>query len=164
MIVKTFTTTAGKVFSRDLLRQQTEIWRSQGLTVVMTNGCFDLLHAGHIATLETARSMGNVLIVAVNSDASVKRLKGNDRPLNNENDRARVLAALSCIDAVTVFEEETAVNLLETFRPDVYVKGGDYNAENLPERGIVERYGGRVEFCQLLKGHSTTSLIDACRK
>ena len=164
MTVNTFTTTAGKIHSRDLLRRQTEIWRAQGLTMVMTNGCFDLLHAGHIATLETARSLGNVLIVAINSDQSVKRLKGNDRPLNNENDRARVLAALACVDAVTVFAEETADSLLETLRPDVYVKGGDYNADTLPERGIVERYGGRMVFCQLLEGHSTTSLIDACRK
>ncbi len=159
-----FTTTAGKIFLGEVLEQQLAIWRSQGLTLVMTNGCFDLLHAGHITTLEAARACGNVLIVGVNGDASVKRLKGPDRPLNNERDRARVLAALACVDAVTIFDEDTAIHLLERVQPDVYVKGGDYNPENLPERGVVERYGGRMVFCPLLAGHSTTNLIDACRK
>ena len=162
--MNTFTTTAGKVLPLDLLQRQTEIWRTIGLTIVMTNGCFDLLHAGHIATLETARSLGNVLVVAVNSDASVKRLKGDDRPLNNEADRARVLAALTCIDAVTVFEEETATRLLEALKPHVYVKGGDYNSQNLPEHDLVESYGGHIVFCPLVEGLSTTNLIDACRK
>ena len=124
----------------------------------MTNGCFDLLHTGHIVTLETARSFGNVLIVAVNSDRSVKTLKGPDRPLNNEEDRARVIAALSCVDAVTIFDEETAISLIATVRPHVYVKGGDYNMQTLPEREAVESYGGKVIFCPLLPGRSTSNL------
>ena len=103
-VTNSFTFTAGKVFARDMLKQQVELWRAQGLTLVMTNGCFDLLHAGHITSLENARTFGHKLIVAVNSDASVKRLKGPDRPLNTEEDRARVLAALSCVDAVTIFD------------------------------------------------------------
>lgn len=162
--MSTFTTTAGKVFAREMLQQQMEIWRAQGLEVVMTNGCFDLLHAGHIVTLETARSFGNVLIVAINSDHSVKDLKGPDRPLNNEEDRARVIAALSCVDAVTIFDEETAISLIETLRPHVYVKGGDYTLQTLPERDAIEQYGVKVIFCPLLPGHSTSNLIAACRE
>jgi rfaE bifunctional protein nucleotidyltransferase chain/domain len=158
-----FTTTAGKVYPRALLQKQIDVWRAQGLSVVMTNGCYDLLHAGHIHTLETARTYGNVLIVGINSDASVKRLKGPERPLNNEDDRARVIAALACIDAVTIFDEDTAIALLECLRPDIYVKGGDYSQDTLPERGIVERHGGRVVFCPLLPGRSTTQLIASCR-
>ena len=162
--VSSFTTTAGKVFAREMLQQQVDIWRAQEMVVVMTNGCFDLLHAGHIVTLETSRSFGNVLIVAVNSDRSVKELKGPDRPLNNEEDRARVIAALSCVDAVTIFAEETAISLIDAIRPHVYVKGGDYNLQTLPERDAVERYGGKVVFCPLLPGHSTSTLIAACRE
>jgi len=163
-IVSAFTATAGKVFTREMLSQQAEIWRAQGMVVVMTNGCFDLLHAGHILTLETARSFGNALIVAVNSDRSVRELKGPDRPLNNEEDRARVIAALACVSAATIFDEPTAISLIETLRPDVYVKGGDYNYENLPEREAVESYGGQIIYCPLLPGRSTSSLIAACRE
>ena len=162
--MSTFTTTGGKVFSQEMLLQQVGIWRAQGLEIVMTNGCFDLLHAGHIVTLETARSFGNVLIVGVNADRSVKVLKGPDRPLNNEEDRARVIAALSCVDAVTIFDEATAICLINTLQPHVYVKGGDYNMETLPERDAVERYGGKLIFCPLLPGRSTSNLIAACRE
>ena len=159
--MSSFTTTAGKVFSQDTLSQQVEIWRAQDLVVVMTNGCFDLLHTGHIVTLETSRSFGNVLIVAINSDNSVKALKGPERPLNNEEDRARVIAALSCVDAVTIFDEETAISVIATLRPHVYVKGGDYNMQNLPERDAVESYGGKVIFCPLVAG--TLHLQSDCR-
>jgi len=159
--VNSLTTTEGKVFTQDMLMQQVEIWRAQHLVVVMTNGCFDLLHTGHIVTLESARAFGNVLIVAINSDRSVKALKGPERPLNNEEDRARVIAALSCVDAVTIFDEETAITLINTIRPHIYVKGSDYNMQNLPEREAVESYGGKVVFCPLLPGRSTSSLIAA---
>lgn len=162
--MSTFIETSGKVFSPELLTQQVEIWRAQGLRIVMTNGCFDLLHAGHIATLEAARSCGNVLIVGVNSDASVKRLKGPERPLNSEDDRARVIAALACVDAVTIFAEDTAAPLLDLVQPHVYAKGGDYNPETLPEYPVIQRYGGEMVFVPLLDGKSTTKLIYACRK
>jgi len=142
--VNSFTTTEGKVFARETLAQQAEIWRAQGLTIVMTNGCFDLLHAGHILSLETARSYGHKLIVALNSDASVTRLKGPERPLNNEDDRARVLAALSCVDAVTIFAEDLADAILSLIKPDIYVKGGDRTADLIPERATVEAYGGKL--------------------
>jgi rfaE bifunctional protein nucleotidyltransferase chain/domain len=158
-----FTTTAGKVFTRDTLRHQVEIWRAQGQTIVLTNGCFDLLHAGHIETLEAARAHGNVLIVGVNSDASVKGLKGQDRPLNPEMNRARVIAALACVDAVTIFNESTASELLAALRPHVYVKGGDYRVETLPERDVVAACDIRVVFCPLVAGLSTTQLIEAVR-
>lgn len=159
-----FVETSGKVFTAELLQRQVEIWRAQGLRLVVTNGCFDLLHAGHIASLEAARSYGNVLIVGVNSDASVRALKGPDRPLNNQNDRARVLAALACVDAVTIFNEITAENLLDLIRPHVYVKGGDYNPETLPEYPVIRRNSIEMVFIPLVEGHSTTNLINACRK
>jgi len=159
-----FIETSGKVFTDELLQRQVEIWRAQGMKLVVTNGCFDLLHAGHIATLEAARACGNVLIVGVNSDESVRRLKGPDRPLNNQADRARVLAALACVDAVTIFDEMTAERLLARVRPHVYVKGGDYNPETLPEYPVIRRYGGEMVFIPLVDGRSTTHLIDACRK
>lgn len=162
--MSTFIATSGKVFSPVLLRQQVEIWREQSLKLVVTNGCFDLLHAGHIATLEAARSYGNKLIVGINNDDSVKRLKGTDRPLNNEDDRARVIAALACVDAVMIFEEDTAEHLLELVRPHVYVKGGEYNPETLPEYPIIQRYGGEMVFIPMLDGRSTTKLIFAARK
>jgi rfaE bifunctional protein nucleotidyltransferase chain/domain len=158
-----FTTTAGKVYSRETLERQIEIWRAQGRAIVLTNGCFDLLHAGHIETLEAARAHGNVLVVGVNSDASVKRLKGPERPLNDEHNRARVIAALACVDAVTIFDEPTASELLAVVRPDIYVKGGDYDVHNLPERDVVAAYGIQVVFCPLVPGLSTTQLIEAVR-
>lgn len=162
-MLNAFMTTEGKIFSREMLRQQADIWRAQGMVIVMTNGCYDLLHAGHIYSLEAARSQGHVLIVAVNSDASVKRLKGPTRPLNNEDDRARVIAALSCVGAVTIFEEDTAVESLQAIQPAIYVKGGDYNLDTLPERAVVESYGGKIVFCPLLPGRSTTNLIASCQ-
>ena len=162
--MNSFTETSGKIFDASLLYRQVEIWHAQGLKLVVTNGCFDLLHAGHIATLEAARAKGNLLIVGVNSDESVQRLKGPDRPLNNETDRARVIAALACVSAVTIFNEDTAENLLDLVRPQVYVKGGDYNPETLPEYPIIQRYGGEMVFIPLLDGRSTTNLIHACKK
>lgn len=156
-------TTEGKIFPRERLAQQAEIWRAQGETIVFTNGCFDLLHAGHIASLEMARSHGTLLIVGLNSDVSVRLLKGPDRPLNSEMNRARVLAALTCVGAVTIFDEETACNTLELLRPHILVKGGDYLVKPLPEREVVERYGGRIEIIPLVPGLSTSGLIDAAR-
>lgn len=148
-----------------MLAQQAAIWRAQGLTIVLTNGCFDLLHAGHISTLETARSYGNVLIVALNSDESVRRLKGPERPLNEEDDRARVIAALACVDAVTIFPEATADAILSIVRPQIYVKGGDYaQPENVPEWQTVKGYGGEIIIAPLLPDHSTTQLIASVRR
>jgi rfaE bifunctional protein nucleotidyltransferase chain/domain len=126
---------------------------------VATGGCFDLLHAGHVRTLEAARRLGDCLVVLVNSDASVARLKGPDRPLVSQEDRAAVLRALECVDAVVVFDEDTPVEALRHLRPDVWAKGGDYRAQDLPETPALQGWGGRTVILPYLEGHSTTRLI-----
>ena len=141
-----------------------DILREAQKVVVFTNGCFDILHAGHVRYLTTAKSYGDHLIVGLNSDASVKRLKGKSRPINSQDDRAEVLAALRAVDDVVIFEEQTAEALIELIRPDIYVKGGDYNMSNLPEAKIVESYGGHIEFVRLVPGRSTTNLINRMKK
>ena len=134
--------------------------RARGGTVVATGGCFDLLHAGHVRMLEAARALGDCLVVLLNSDESVRRLKGADRPLVPEEDRAAVLGALACVDAVVVFDEDTPEAALERLRPDVWAKGGDYTAEELPETEVLERYGGRVAILPYVAGRSTSRLIE----
>lgn len=135
--------------------------RHAGKKLVVTNGCFDLLHVGHVTYLEAARRLGDVLLVGVNGDDSVRGLKGPGRPLNSEQDRAFILAALRCVDAVCVFQEKRAVRLLETAQPDIYVKGGDYTLDTLDqdERRVVESAGGRIEIIPFVPGKSTTGLI-----
>ena len=137
--------------------------KARGLTVVATNGCFDLLHVGHVQTLSRARAEGDRLVVGVNSDASVSRLKGPRRPVNPELDRAALLASLRCVDAVVIFGEDTPVETLRVLRPDVHVKGGDYRLEDLPEAGVVQEYGGRVVLIDLVPGRSTTSMLERSR-
>ena len=134
--------------------------RARGGTVVATGGCFDLLHTGHVLTLEAARGLGDCLVVCLNSDASVRRLKGSRRPLVPETDRAAVLRALECVDAVTVFDEDTPAQALERLRPDVFAKGGDYRVDELPERAVLERWGGRAVVLPYVQGRSTTRLIE----
>jgi rfaE bifunctional protein nucleotidyltransferase chain/domain/rfaE bifunctional protein kinase chain/domain len=134
--------------------------RAQGGTVVATGGCFDLLHPGHVHTLQAARALGDCLIVCLNSDASVRRLKGAGRPLVGECDRAAVLAALGCVDAVEVFGEDTPVEVLRRLRPDVWVKGGDYRVRDLPEAPVLASWGGRAIVLPFLEGRSTTRLIE----
>ena len=150
---------AENVLSRDAVVALAQDWKHAGERVVFTNGCFDILHVGHVQTLSRARAEGDRLVVGVNSDASVKRLKGPTRPINMEADRAAMLAALKCVDAVTIFSEDTPVELLEVLRPDVHVKGGDYRAEDLPETAVVERHGGKVVLIDLVPGRSTTAVI-----
>jgi D-beta-D-heptose 7-phosphate kinase / D-beta-D-heptose 1-phosphate adenosyltransferase len=149
----------------DTERDRIELVRSRGGTVVATGGCFDLLHAGHVRTLEAARALGDCLVVCVNSDASVRRLKGPGRPLVSEGDRASVLGALGCVDAVRIFDEDTPERVLEEIRPDVWVKGGDYREVDLPEAHVLRRWGGRALILPYVEGHSTTRLIEeaACR-
>jgi len=127
--------------------------------LVFTNGCFDIIHAGHVLYLQEARKLGDILIIGLNSDASVKRLKGSDRPVNNEEDRAIVLAALECVDYVIVFEEDTPYNLIKAIQPDVLVKGGDWKEEEIIGGDIVKAKGGSVISLPYWKGHSTTSII-----
>jgi D-beta-D-heptose 7-phosphate kinase/D-beta-D-heptose 1-phosphate adenosyltransferase len=137
--------------------------RAEGCRLVLTNGCFDVLHVGHVTYLQQARRLGDVLIVGLNSDESVRRLKGSGRPLNVVADRAAVLSALSCVDYVVVFEALTPRDLIVTVRPDVYVKGGDYGTRALPERGLVEKLGGRVQILDHVRDRSTTALITRVR-
>ena len=138
--------------------------KQEGKTVVTTNGCFDILHVGHVRYLEKTKSFGDVLIVALNSDKSVKSIKGESRPINNENDRAEVLSALKSVDYVVLFDEDSPIDLLLQIKPDVYTKGADYTIESLPEaKGIMEA-GGRIEFISFVEGKSTTSIIEKMRK
>ena len=127
--------------------------------VVFTNGCFDILHAGHVRYLAAARALGDVLILGLNSDASVRRLKGETRPVNSEADRAEDVGALASVDYVVIFGEDTAEELIAKVQPAVYAKGGDYTLETLPEARIVESYGGEVAFIPLVEGKSTTNII-----
>lgn len=134
-------------------------------TLVSTNGVFDILHAGHVDYLEQARALGDLLVVAVNSDASVRRLgKGADRPINSLEDRMRVVSALRVVDFVVSFDEETPVEVLSRLRPDIHAKGGDYRAEDMPETPVVIAAGGRVEILSLLPGRSTTEILRRSRE
>ena len=139
-----------------------ETTRATGKKLVVTNGCFDLLHVGHITYLEAARNHGDLLLVGLNSDQSVHQLKGRDRPLNTEDDRAAVVAALESVDAVCIFSDRSATHFLEAAEPDIYVKGGDYTLETLnqEERRVVERGGGKILILPLVPGKSTTKLLD----
>lgn len=148
-----------KVFDRPALVAQAHDWHAIGKRLVVTNGCFDLLHAGHLALLHQAAEYGDVLIVAVNSDASVQRLKGSARPLVPERERAAMLAALACVDAVTLFDEDTPLSLLEAIHPDVLVKGQDYAVEQVVGRELVESTGGSVVLVPLVPDRSTTALV-----
>jgi rfaE bifunctional protein nucleotidyltransferase chain/domain len=128
--------------------------------VVATGGCFDLLHPGHVATLDGARALGDCLVVLLNSDASVSRLKGPGRPVVPERDRAQVLAALRCVDAVVVFDEDTPEAALRRLRPDVFTKGADYRGRAIPEEAVMRAFGGQVVLLPVVSGRSTTSLIE----
>lgn len=138
--------------------------KSQNKTVVTTNGCFDILHVGHVRYLQKTKSYADVLIVALNSDKSVKSIKGPDRPINNENDRAEILNALSCVDYVVLFDEDSPMKLLAKLKPDVHTKGADYTVETLPEAKVIMDNGGRIEFISFVEGKSTTSIIEKIQK
>ena len=134
-------------------------WRASGETIVFTNGCFDLLHVGHITLLEDCRRFGSKLILGLNSDASVCRLKGPDRPIVGERERARVMAALAAVDAVVLFDEDTPLELIRALKPNVLVKGGDYTVATVVGHEDVQSYGGRVEIVPTVEGFSTTHII-----
>ncbi|MFN3306162.1 MAG: D-glycero-beta-D-manno-heptose 1-phosphate adenylyltransferase [Candidatus Kapaibacteriota bacterium] len=138
--------------------------RENNLRIVFTNGCFDILHIGHIKYLKEAKTYGDKLIVGLNSDSSVRRLKGMQRPIVPENERAEVLDSLKPVDYVVIFEEDTPMELIKIVRPDVLVKGGDYTEENIVGANYVGTYGGRVVVIPYVAGRSTTSLIDKIRK
>lgn len=149
----------------DLLKRREE-WRQAGKVVAWTNGCFDILHVGHVRSLKAAKAFGDILVVGVNSDASVRQLKGPTRPVVTAAERIEILAALECVDAVVVFDELTPERALRELKPDVHCKGVDYkppHGKPIPEAGIVTAYGGRIEFIEFEVNTSTTSLIQNIR-
>jgi D-beta-D-heptose 7-phosphate kinase/D-beta-D-heptose 1-phosphate adenosyltransferase len=149
-----------KIKNLDVLAEIISAEKGRGRNVVFTNGCFDLLHAGHVKYLQKARTFGDLLVLGLNSDASVRRLKGDKRPLIDQEERAHLLAALDCIDYLVIFDEDTPLRLIETLRPAVLVKGGDYTPDAVVGRELVESYGGRVELVQFVDGKSTTGIIE----
>ena len=155
-----------KTVDSNRLAQFAESCRQRGHKLVLTNGCFDLLHLGHIRYLEAARSLGDALVVAINSDESVHALKGDGRPLNSACDRAEVIAALECVDHVVVFPEVRVTRLLEQVRPALYVKGGDYTADTLDpeERAALEKIGADIHILPFEQGYSTSGLIERMKK
>ncbi len=155
---------ARKRYSVDELKILVQAWKAKGLKVAVTNGCFDLLHAGHVQLLEDSAAVTDRLIVAINSDDSVRRLKGPQRPLMPADKRCIVLSALECIDALIVFEEDTPLNVIEAIRPDILIKGGDYTVETVIGADVVQSYGGEVRLVPLVEGLSTTRLADALKK
>lgn len=150
----------GKVIDRKNIKEIICAERTQNKTIVSTNGCFDILHVGHVRYLQESKKQGDILVVYLNSDSSVKRLKGESRPLNSEKDRAEVLAALGCVDYVVIFEEDTPCNLIEIVKPDIHTKGGDYNPETLPETKVIKENGGELVFINFTEGKSTTATIE----
>lgn len=147
-----------------LLAARLASYHRQGHKIIFTNGCFDILHSGHVSYLNQAKAFGDILIVGINSDESVKRLKGPNRPINALQDRAQVLAALSCVDLIVPFGEDTPKDLIRAIHPDVFVKGGDYTIETLPEAPIVKEMGGEVKILSYMDDHSTTGMIERIRK
>jgi len=152
-----------KIKNQDVLAAIIAEEKKRGKRVVFTNGCFALLHVGHVKYLQKARSFGDLLVLGLNSDASVRRLKGEKRPLIGEEERAHLLAALDCVDYVVIFDEDTPLQLIETIRPLVLVKGGDYTPEGVVGKDVVESYGGRVELVEFVDGKSTTNIIEKIR-
>lgn len=159
-VVETTLSSAARIVDRPTLVRRAQTARQEGLTIVLANGCFDVLHAGHVRYLEAAKAEGDFLVVGVNSDAQVAQLKGAGRPLLPQEERAEIIGALSAVDLVTIFEEPTVRELLLTLKPDVHAKGTDYTEETVPERDVVRSYGGRVAIVGDPKDHSTSELID----
>jgi len=156
-----FASTRSKIVPRDEAVARVARWRGEGKTIAFTNGCFDILHAGHVRTLEAARGHGDVLVVGINSDESARQLKGPGRPVFGERERAEMIAALGCVELVVIYPELSALSLIDALRPEVWVKGGDYVLEtvNQEERAFIEGYGGRVALGERTEGLSTTELI-----
>ncbi len=152
-------TAAARILERNRLIARVAIARKGGARVVFANGCFDLLHVGHVRYLEAAKGLGDLLVVGVNSDAQVRRLKGEGRPFVPERERAEVIASLRAVDYVTVFHEPTVTELLLALRPDVHAKGTDYTEDSVPERDVVRSFGGRVQIVGDPKDHSSTDML-----
>jgi rfaE bifunctional protein nucleotidyltransferase chain/domain len=149
-----------KILTREELKHRVAAWRSSGDQVTLANGCFDLLHVGHVRYLQAAKELGGRLIVAINSDDSVRLLKGPSRPLTPEKERAEIVSALAMVDAVVIFPENDVRALIREIRPDVQAKGTDYTADNVPERDVVSECGGRVEIVGDPKQHSVSAIVE----
>ena len=149
-----------KIFDLQILMKKIEKWRSENKKIVFTNGCFDLIHLGHIEILARSSDFGDKLIIGVNSDLSIKKLKGENRPIIEESSRIRQLSALEFVDAVVLFDEETPIKLIETIKPDVITKGGDYTAKNVVGNKVVNQKNGEVVIIPLTQGYSTTSILN----
>ena len=147
--------TKNKILTKEKLKNFLKKAKKEGKKIVFTNGCFDILHAGHVRIIEFSKSQGDLLILGLNTDASIKRLKGPSRPINKEKDRAIVVSALQAVDGVVLFKEDTPLNLIKTIKPDILVKGADYTKENV----VGRKYAGKVVLCPLVKGKSTTNII-----
>ena len=155
-----------KIIDMDQLAERARELRRGGKRLVVTNGCFDLLHVGHVRYLQAARALGDALAIGLNGDQSVRGLKGAGRPVNNESDRAEVLAALECVDFITIFPEMRATRFIEATRPAIYAKGGDYTSETLDveEQAVMREIGGDVRILPFVHGHSTSDLLEKLRK
>jgi len=153
-----------KIYPRDELKNILEEKRVEGKNIVFTNGCFDILHVGHTRYLAEAKARGDLLVVALNSDSSVRLLKGEKRPIIPEMERAEMLANLAIVDYVTIFSEKTANQTISILKPDIYIKGVDYQIEELPEAKVVASYGGKIELVSEIKGASTTNIIEEILK
>ena len=149
----------GQLLQRENVADFVKKLHKSGKTVVVTNGCFDILHVGHVRYLQKTKTFADYSMVLLNSDKSVRSIKGPTRPINNELDRAEVLCALSCVDYVVLFDEDSPRNLLDEIKPDVYTKGADYTMETLPEADIMRKNGTRVEFIKFVEGKSTTGIV-----
>lgn len=156
--------TEKKILSQNQAKEKVAEWQSEGQKIVFTNGCFDIVHLGHIDYLEKARNLGDRLVLGLNTDSSVNRLKGPTRPVVNEYARSRMMAAFEFVDAVILFDEPTPKELIETICPDILVKGDDYSIENIVGADFVINRGGEVKTIPLVKGYSTTSLIEKIKK
>jgi rfaE bifunctional protein nucleotidyltransferase chain/domain len=148
-----------KIKSREEIKNISENLKKEGRIVVFTNGCFEILHPGHIEILERAKMLGDILIVGINSDESIKKIKGNKKLILDEWARSRIIASLEAVDYVVIFNEETPEKIISEIKPNIHVKGGDYKIEDLPEAKIVESYGGKIKILPLLEGFSTTNII-----
>lgn len=149
----------GQVLKRSEAEKIVQKLKNENKTIVFTNGCFDILHVGHVRYLKESAKFGDVLVIGLNSDSSVRRLKGNSRPINNEMDRAELLSELGFVDYVVIFDEDTPEKLLDEIKPNIYTKGADYTLDTLKEAKTVLKNGGRVEFIKLVEGKSTTNVI-----
>lgn len=155
---------ADKIYTWETLQQQLQKWREQDLKIVFTNGCFDLVHLGHVDYLEKARNLGDKLVLGLNTDASIKGLKGEERPLQDEMSRARIMASLLFVDAVVLFSEPTPYNLINLVQPDILVKGDDYSPENIVGADIVKAKGGEIKNIPFVKGYSTSNIVAKIKK